>query len=304
MRRLGMAAVVAVAAGSGCANDAALQQEVTRLRRELQAVRKDVASNKEHLHKVEGQVSLITLQRQLQPDHNPPAGGAPRSSAVPRSDPAAPLHRPRAMPAPTLPKGRSLPVVRLGAPPPESDGWVEPGAQDDGSPPVEIRLGPSSAAPPISGAEERLKVDRSVLNKPDPVLHRRRASKQAAREEYRRGLRLLRVDKKPAEALVVFDGFLRAHPRSDLADNATYWRGVALLQQQKHAAAVKVFRGLLKRYPNSSKRPYARLKIGECLLATGKPAQAKKMLRQVLDLHPSSEAAKEASERLGALEGN
>lgn len=279
-------------AGSGCASDARLQEELSRLRQELHAVRQDVAQTKERVNKLEGQVGLLALRGQV--DTSPPPS-TPARAAPARASASARISAPAAV------GGRHLPIVRLGQAPQAADGWVEPGAQDDGSPPVEIKLGPSHAAPVRGG--ERLSVDHAVLKRPDPVLSRRRVSKQQARAQYRRALATLRVDKKPAEALKAFDAFLRANPRSDLADNATYWRGIALKQQARHTEAVKVFRSLLKRYPSSSKRPYARLQIGECWLATGKTAQAKTMLRQVVDLHPGSEAAKTAQERLGALEG-
>lgn len=282
-----LGAVIAV----GCASQDGLDAEVVRLRREMYTLKDDLSQTRSEVDRLNRRLDTLSLAQMTQTGQHQTEPSSPSSASQ---------HPSRSSQAGGPPP--SLRVVKLGPSTiPQHGGWVEPGAQDDGSPPVVIRLGPDPSMP-----SDTLGVDRHVLKKPDPVLSRASASgvvapRQAVREAYQEALALLREKNQPEAALLRFDQFLVAHPRSHLADNAAYWRGVCWMRLDRHDKAVVAFQKLIAQHPRSAKVPDAKLQIGESWLATGQTGQAKTMLQQVVDLHPKTEAAKEARLRLASL---
>ncbi len=326
------ASFAALTMSVGCANTSALETEMSRLRRELHFVRQDMAKQKRAVEELERRVTLVSLGKGTPPaaraapgapdpglSDQPPAGSVsmvqPRVPTKAGDVPAGDVSVAR--PTPSVPRRRALPVVRLGAnaqpkPAGQQEEWVDPGAQDDGGPPLRFTM----AGEDEDERDGRLPVDRRVLSQPDPVLdpdrprpkdaaptpelppRRRRPNRAEIRAEYKVALDLLRENKEPQKALERFDKFLVAHPKSRLADNAAYWRGECLFALVKHDEAVVAFSQVVKRYPRSAKVPFALLRKGESYLALNRKAEAIESFKLVLKAHASSEAAESAKRLL------
>lgn len=292
---------------------------MSRLRRDLHGLKKEVQSQRLEIERLSGRVTLLSV------------GAEP-----PRAKPTEPVTTAQAEPKvrPQAGPGRVLPVVRLKSKADPSavepvDGWSNPGAQDDGSPPIVIKLGPKKTP--------KLKVDHDVLKKPDPVLSKkkpkkvaveakpkpkpepkkiaaavtpkkkrrikkRKASRAEIRNAYDAALAKLRDDKNPRAALEAFDAFVDGFKRNRLTDNAVYWTGECHRALNEWDGAADAFADLLRSYPRSAKVPYAKVGLGQSRIELGDRAAGKKMLRQVIEEHPTSEAAREAKTILAAAE--
>jgi tol-pal system protein YbgF len=249
---------------AGCATNGDLQVEVSRLRRELHDLKKQVAKTEEAIRGLEAQPDAPVASPPA-PERSSPSGRA----ASPRTGPP-----------------RALPVVRLG-----SEGRVEvarrsdqAGAEDRGEPPVLIRVRGDRA--------DRLSVDREVLARPDPVLD---AAKEQPEALYQGALDALRRDKDPASALEQFRTFLKAHPHHSLAANAQYWTGESLQVLVRHEEAVAAFLRLLHDHPRSEKVPWALLRASESEQALGRSEAGQFWLERLRTDHPDSEPAKLAA---------
>jgi len=276
--------LVACLSAAACANTDALEQELSRIRRDLHGMQKDLHDTRRQVERLEGRVTLLSLGKGA-------IERAPRTRvAGARAKPSRPE---AARPARSTP-GKALPVVRLGSkveePTIEEESGYEDGAMDTGQPPVLIKLGPSDDVP------DKLPVDRQVLKKKDPVLHADPA--QPPRELYKAALDKLREDKAPQAAFEMFGRFLEDHPSSRLADNALYWSGECLYVLARYEEAIARMDLLVERHPRSSKVPHALLRAGESLLALGLRDKGLDKLRRVVDRHPTSEAARRARARL------
>ena len=330
MRRI-YGLILVLGLSSGCANTTALETEISRLRRELHFVRQDLAKQKRTVDGLERRMTLMSLGKSPTPPSSSaspsrrqlsaPVTIGPQAAPPPPPPPPAPVAAaPR--PARSPSRRRTLPVVRLGSnaqpkPPPRQDDAFDPGAQDDGGPPLRFEMGPEE------GDDDRLTVDRGVLRQPDPVLdpnrpaprgraappspsarrptdggvrrgRRSKASRKQVQAEYKAALARLREAQKPQEALALFDAFLDAHPRSKYVDNAAYWRGECYLAMSKHKEALAAFDRLIQRHPRSPKVPFALVRKATSLIATGQKAAAVKVLKTVTDKYSTSEAAQTA----------
>lgn len=291
----------------GCASTAGIEEEMSRMRREMVAMRKELSETQLSVQRLEGQVTLLSVGRpSVQKAPETEVAGAPRKKEQPRAA-----------------TNRVLPVVRLGnkaaaETPQQDDAWIDPGAQDDGSAPLVIKLDDSSS----THEKDRITVDRDVLKKPDPVLGDRgeradrsdrgekprpAAAAEATSAEmeslYQAGLTKLRHEKQPGDALALFRSFREKYPKSNLADNAVYWSGECHLAMGAHDKAIAEFESLVRDHPKSSKRADALVRIGESWIALSNDAKAGQAFRQVIDSYPKTEAAGRARSLLAKLEG-
>jgi tol-pal system protein YbgF len=201
-----------------------------------------------------------------------------------------------------LPK---LPVVRLGRPEdPAASGFN--GAQDDGGPPILIKVGPDAA--------EKLTVDREVLKRPDPVLGEApkkgeakkkrpltKAEATAAKTEYESALATLRDQHKPSEARAMFVAFRTKHPDSELDANAAYWLAECSFAEGQHGRAADEFKKLAEDYPASVKVPDALLRAGQSYVELKDFTKASDLLRRVKTTYPGSDVASEADKTLRSI---
>lgn len=102
-------------------------------------------------------------------------------------------------------------------------------------------------------------------------------------------------------AIAGFREFVEDNPRSDLADNASYWIGESLYSQKKFPQAVQQFNVVIDQYPQSDKIPAALLKKGLAYIELGERAQAIVQLQYVVHEHPQSSEASLARQRLREL---
>ncbi len=292
-----------------CGHSSGVEQELSRLRRDVHGLKTELAETRGDLETLRSEVGVLRVAQagvdgkrassasaaRRSPDRSAPvrgmsassAGGASRGgNGMYRTYEEAPVRSYEQAPAP------SLPVVRI-----SRDGTPieDVGAVDDGSPPILIKMGPTP--------QPRLVVDESVLRKPDPVLHggtttRPGRDAAAAQKQYQQALTVLREERDPARAKALFVAFQTQHPDSDLADNAVYWAGEADLMLTEFALAEQSFRRLLREHPKSNKVRYALLRLGESLIHQGRVEAGFRYLREVKRRFPDSEAATEAEAKL------
>lgn len=143
------------------------------------------------------------------------------------------------------------------------------GLQEDGSPPVVIKLGPSRSSGEVAALYDKA-----------------RASFQAA--DY-------------ATAIQLFDEIIRQSPRHDLADNAVYWSGASRSELGEYLRAIDTLQQLPSKYPKSDKVPDGMYKIAEAYRALNDKVSARAYCNRVLEQYPKSEAAAQATKLLEAL---
>ncbi len=273
---------------SSCATTAS-DEELARLRRDVHTLRSELAATKDLVTTLEGRVTLLA------------AGGGDRRA------PAEPDRRAAPEPAPA--GGRpSLPVVKLepsasqgppaGGRPASRSKSRDPdsGAQDDGSPPILIKVGPSDVG-------EKLTVDKDVLDKPDPVLATKgaRATDKKEKADYDAALEALRGSRDFGRARELFLAFQARHPRSDLIDNASYWLAECSFAEAQYARAIEELAKLIADRPGAPKVPDALLLTAEAWLKLGKSKEAEDVLRRLIKSHPNSAARAAADKRLAEL---
>src|SRR5262245_43916338 len=146
---LSAAGLLGLVALAGCAtNTSALEEELSRLRREVRSLNQKIGENDLKIERLEGRVTLLALGQSGE------VAPAPKTPVVGGSEP--PVEKPaksapsKAQPQPAKrstkaeqPKinqltgpQRSLPVVKFGS---DEEGRFDSGALDDGSPPIEIK---------------------------------------------------------------------------------------------------------------------------------------------------------------------
>jgi tol-pal system protein YbgF len=349
VRRAVACGLVSAALSPACASTSLPEAELSLLRREVRALRAEIVEARQRIEGLEGKVDLLAAAR-LEPRGAPSAAvSGPPTARAALSDPSPgePGDRPRPARAeasraaprgeaarPEAPRMPALPVVRLepAAPRGKNDGSpsvaqatraanepardLDLGAQDDGSPPVLIKVGPDVSG----GGDEKLPVDHAVLDKVDPVLSAskppraekaevkpkdvaKEASKESrAADDYRAALDTLREKKQPKEARRLFEVFRVKYPRSDLADNAAYWLGETYFAEGQWAAAIEAFAKLMADHPGSDKIPDALLRTGGAWLKLDKRREAQDVLTRLGRDYPGSEARGEADKLLSTLE--
>jgi tol-pal system protein YbgF len=98
-----------------------------------------------------------------------------------------------------------------------------------------------------------------------------------------------------------FREFVKAFPKSDLADNGSYWIGESLFSQKKYREAIEQFDIVVNEYPNSDKIPGSLLKKGYSYIELGQKAQGVVQLQYVVHEHPRSPEATLARQKLRVL---
>lgn len=105
-----------------------------------------------------------------------------------------------------------------------------------------------------------------------------------------------------AESARLFHSFLGHHPEGVYAPNALYWLGESYYVTQNYKLAVDQFNALLDRYPTHDKAPGALLKVGLAQQGLGDEDAAERTLTEVTTRYAGSDAARIATDRLGAIQ--
>jgi tol-pal system protein YbgF len=104
-----------------------------------------------------------------------------------------------------------------------------------------------------------------------------------------------------AESERAFESFLSRFPRSELADNASYWIGESRYSRGDLRGALVAFQRTVERYPTGNKNADALLKLGQCFEGLGDPSSARAAYGALLERFSESAAAQVARQRLPAL---
>ena len=153
-------------------------------------------------------------------------------------------------------------------------------AETPAIPQPRVNTGTSGPAPPVS-----------------PIGANTRAASAAEKASYTKAYDLLAKGNN-AEAVKLFDQFLREYPDGPFSDNAWYWQGEAKYADRNFDNALYNFSVVVEFFPNSPKVPDSRLKIGYALYEQQRFGEAKQVLTGVTNDYPGRSAAVLARKRL------
>ncbi|HBU30702.1 MAG: tol-pal system protein YbgF [Thiobacillus sp. GWE1_62_9] len=154
----------------------------------------------------------------------------------------------------------------------------------------------AKAAKPAAGVEEA----QSAASASAPPAAGAASEPTAESRSYEAALAQFREANYPA-AIAGFKGFLKDHPKSELAANAQYWIGYSHYALKDYKTALAHQQKLVAAYPASPKVPDALLNIASNQLALDNLAGARKTLEEIVAKHPDTHAATLAARRLAAL---
>jgi tol-pal system protein YbgF len=101
-----------------------------------------------------------------------------------------------------------------------------------------------------------------------------------------------------AQALVGFETFLAAGPRSDYIDNALYWIGECHYGMGDYPVAVVYFQRILDELPQATKVPDAMLKMSLAFDRMGRSPDAVALLERLTEQYPTSNPGQLGMKRL------
>ncbi|MBM3818899.1 MAG: tol-pal system protein YbgF [Acidimicrobiia bacterium] len=104
-----------------------------------------------------------------------------------------------------------------------------------------------------------------------------------------------------SSAILGFEAFLRAFPRSDLADDAQYYIGESYFQQNQFGDAVTAYNQVIQNYPGANAVPDAYYKRGFAQERLGQADAARSSYETVIKSFPDSTAAQLARQSLDRL---
>ena len=119
-------------------------------------------------------------------------------------------------------------------------------------------------------------------------------------EAYQQAVNLILKERDYDSAIPAFESFLQAYPSSSYTDNAHYWLGQLLYNQQAWERAKQQFQAVADQFADSPKRPDSLLKLGMIEKQSGNMAQAKVFFQQVVDQYADSTPARLALQQLNA----
>lgn len=104
------------------------------------------------------------------------------------------------------------------------------------------------------------------------------------------------------QAITLFNDFMKKFPKSNLADNAQYWKGEALFALKDYPNSVMEFQKVVTNYPKSDKVPGAILKQGYAFTEIKEYNDAKAFFQRVIAKYPQSSEAAIAKERIEKID--
>ena len=132
----------------------------------------------------------------------------------------------------------------------------------------------------------------------DAVSSRHAVSEFTPRAHFMRGFTCLLEEKNP-EAIAQFEAFLKKYPKHDLAEAASYWRGMGYSFDGQYEKAREAMGGHLKAYREGSLTGSAVFRRAYCAQQAGDFAVSIKELRAYLRNFPEHEHTSEAKLLLG-----
>ncbi len=162
------------------------------------------------------------------------------------------------------------------------------------APPPPAGAPPSAATPPAAPS--------AGAAAPENAAARVATREDQAREvkAYDAASNLFRRNDFPS-AIDAFRAFLKEHPSSQLAPNASYWIGISYANLRDYRSALAAQEEVLTRYPQSPKAPDALLAIAAIQAEQGDSGSARNTLEDIIARFPASDAAGKARTRLASL---
>ena len=93
------------------------------------------------------------------------------------------------------------------------------------------------------------------------------------------------------EAIGSFKEFIKAFPKSELADNAQFWIGECYMSLKEYEQAILAYQQVIKRYPKGNKVPSAMLRQSLAFQAINDNTSAKLLLKRIIKNYPNSNEA-------------
>ncbi|MFC4698900.1 tol-pal system protein YbgF [Glaciecola siphonariae] len=121
---------------------------------------------------------------------------------------------------------------------------------------------------------------------------------QSEQDAYQDAVNLILKERDYERAVPAFQAFLAQYPGSDLTDNAHYWLGQLLYNNQDWDGAKEQFVQVVDKFTSSPKRADSLLKLGMIAKNAGNTSLANQYFEQVLAEYPNSTSARLSSEQL------
>lgn len=121
---------------------------------------------------------------------------------------------------------------------------------------------------------------------------------QSEQDAYQNAVNLILKDRDYEKAVPAFQAFLSQYPNSDLTDNAHYWLGQLLYNNQDWDGAKEQFTRVAEDFASSPKRADSLLKLGMIAKNQGNASLAQGYFEQVVAEYPNSTPARLSSEQL------
>ncbi|QQR81891.1 MAG: tol-pal system protein YbgF [Deltaproteobacteria bacterium] len=155
----------------------------------------------------------------------------------------------------------------------------------------------------LTGMEERMGLMGSQLQEvvSKPTENAKKKGSESEETLYHKALAEINAQNFKT-AVGIFDDFIKKFPKSDLADNAQYWKGEALFGLKDFPNAALEFQKVVQKYSKSDKVPGAVLKQGYCFFEIKEYPDARIFLQKVITEYPASDAAASAKEKLEKIE--
>lgn len=248
----------------------ALDQELTRIRTELEGVSTPMRATQANLwSEVEGlRTQTATIQGQMEELQRVLQGGGGEGARADLARQVAYLDRSVAMIASQL-------ALDLGPRPgPDEFGpTMRPGQQGQepatAQPPMQSSMQPP-AQPPVQPTDAP----------------RRQDSDDPAKALYERALEAFQ-SRNYAQARTMWDEFARTFPQHELVSNALFWQGESFFQMGDYSQAVLAYQDVISKHPQSNKYAAAMLKQGVCFFRLGKDRAGVLVLEDLIKRFPS-----------------
>lgn len=102
-------------------------------------------------------------------------------------------------------------------------------------------------------------------------------------------------------AQALFRAYVQRYPQDDQADNAQYYVGASVLQQNRPAAALGELNQVIQRWPRGDAIDEALFDMGEAFFRLGSCADARQTFQTLIDRYPDSPLAPRARTRLAEV---
>jgi len=102
-------------------------------------------------------------------------------------------------------------------------------------------------------------------------------------------------------AIQVLQAFLKANPKSTIADDAQYWIGESYFAMKDYPSAVTELQEVIKKYPKSEKQPLVLYKQGLSFFAIQSYEDSKTFFEKLIKTYPGSDEAMKAKGKINEI---